>query len=179
MSSLLLLLLLLNLPLLLLRTSSGESPAAAKSATETATTAHLGNRPSRVHDTTVGSPVRGGVERAVGLLVDTEADPCKHTILGLAADEVVSHDRVVTVGTRLEEEIANVLNHSHLVGVVGCNLIDGCDERLVEVDLADVRGTTTGDGVVSLLGSAEVDDGFGELAEETTRKKKGKQGYIP
>jgi hypothetical protein len=51
-----------------------------------------------------------------------------------------------------------VLRDGHAVVVVGCDLVGGCDEGLVEVELADVCGAAGGDGVVGEFLGAEVDD---------------------
>lgn len=142
------------------------SEALAPTATETgpataaATTAgKLGDGTSGVHDTTVRSPVSSRVERAAGLLVDTEADPGKETLGDVLANEGVADDRVVTVGAGLEQKVARVLLDGHAVSVVGRVLLSGRDEALIKVDLTNVGSATASQGVVGVLGGSEPDDG--------------------
>jgi len=134
------------------------SPSKPSLAKATPSAAHLANRSLGVHDTTLLGPPSSGVDIERLLLVDAEADPSKHTLIERLSDECVSHNRVVAVGAHLEEEVGRVLNHAVPVGRVGLELVDFGDEALVEVELADVRGLATRDGVVGELGCARVDD---------------------
>lgn len=143
-------------------TTAGEArPATAREAREEATTAGLDGA-GGVHDTTLLSPESSRVERLVGVDIDTEADPGEDALLQGLADESVANNRVIAVSAGAEEEVVDVLDDGHAVGVVGRQLLDGVDEVLVEVDLADLSSTAASDGIVGLLGGAKVDDGCGD-----------------
>ena len=116
------------------------------------------DRTGRVHDAAVRSPEGSRVDAPVLVGVDAEPDPGEDALLERLADEGVAQDRVVAVGALAEQEVVDVLGRAHPVGVVGRDLVDGGQEGLVKVELADVRGLAACDGVVCLLGCAEVDD---------------------
>ena len=120
---------------------------------------YLRNGASGVHNAAVGRPEGGGVHWLIGLCVDTEADPGKHAVVERVTDEGIPHDGVIAVGALHEEEVGRVLGDGHLVGVVWGDFVDVGEQGLVEVELADVGGVTSGDGVIRLLGGAEIDNG--------------------
>jgi hypothetical protein len=145
--------------------SAEAAPAAAAEAEAAAAAAlHGADGAARVHDAALLRHPGRGRDALRGRRVDAEADPAEDTLLELVAHHGVGHDRVVAVGAHHEEEVARVGHHLHLVTAVRVDLVDLGQERLVEVDLPDVRGLAARDGVVGLLGGAEVGDGCRDVS---------------
>ena len=106
--------------------------------------------------------VRSGVISPLRLKVNPKAHPRKQPILNSLAQRGVPHNGVVTPRRpHGEEGVDGVLRPGLVVDGVRGGLLDGLEEGLVEVHLADVRDVAAGYGAVAFLGDVVVDHGWG------------------
>lgn len=113
-----------------------------------------------IRDTTIrgprvditGAPLRRGI--------DADIDEAIQSALDAIAELSDLNDRVITTTlTLLEELVLAVERQGLLVRVVWSCLLNGREEGLIKVELADMGDGAALDGVVGQLGCAVMDDG--------------------
>lgn len=154
----------LSTSLVLPATTETATEAATKSSTAEATAkptlVHLGHGAVGVHDATGGGHKGCRAHRKVVVGVDAESDPRKQAVGETVAGDGVADDGVVAIGALHEQEVGSVFHHTHLVGAVWIELVDSRQETLVEIELADMGGFASGDGIVGLLLGTQVDNSY-------------------
>lgn len=88
--------------------------------------------------------------------IHTKRDPAQHSVRPLITHINIVHKRVAGLRGLAEQEILLVGRQGLRVGDVGRVALHGRDERLVKVNLADVRGRRGMDGAVGVCLSVGV-----------------------